>query len=51
MIAESSYAIVIATFGDRLKNLAPVFQPTKAEPKPTASLPRFDQMTRNSYEF
>lgn len=42
MIAESNYAVVIATFGDRLKNPAPILQPLKARPKPTSSLPSFD---------
>ena len=31
MIAESNYAVVIATFGDRLKNLAPISQPLKQD--------------------
>ena len=36
MTAESDYALAIATFGDWLKNLAPLFQPirTKTKPKP-----------------
>ena len=38
MIAESNYAVVIATFGNRLKSLAPIFQPMKEKPKPSASL-------------
>ena len=38
MIAESNYAVVIATFGNRLKNLAPIFQLIKEKPKPSASL-------------
>ena len=42
MIAESNYAVVIATFGDGLKNLARFLQPLKAKPKPTVSLPSFD---------
>ena len=31
MTAASNYTIAIATFGDWLKNLAPVFQPTRSK--------------------
>ena len=40
MTVESNYAIVIATFSDWLKNLAPAFQPMRSKSKYWANLTR-----------
>ena len=40
MNVESNYAIAIATLGDWLKRLAPVFQPMRSKTKPIAPCTR-----------
>ena len=52
MTVESNYAIAIATLGDWLKRLAPVFQPMRSKTKTNRTtyagfFPRFERVANN----